>query len=114
MWLKWGGGGAALLLAAAAVVVLVQGLPGQVCGDEAYDACQEAAVEPEHEEADVLDEEGDEAEEDAGRDGDDCVGPHREDVLLQTDEVDDDRAENEPGQKHDCLEAPANSITISL
>ena len=64
-------------------------------------------MEAQHEESDVLDEEGDEAEEDAGRDGDDCVGPHREDVLFQTDQVDHDRAKNETRQEHDGFEAPA-------
>jgi hypothetical protein len=42
-------------------------------------------VEAEHEEADVLHEEGDEAEEDPGADGNQHVAPHGKHVLLQAD-----------------------------
>ena len=37
-------------------------------------------------------------------DCDECVAPHGEDVLLDADQVDDDRGEDEPSEEHDRLE----------
>ena len=58
-----------------------------------------------HEKAHVLHQEGDEAEEDPGADGDESVGPHGQDVLLQADQVDDQGPEDETRQEHGSFEA---------
>jgi hypothetical protein len=45
----------------------------------------------------------DESEEDSGANGDQRVGPHRQDVFLETNQVNENRPENETRQEHDRL-----------
>ncbi len=37
-----------------------------------------------------------------------CVAPYWQHCLLQADEIDDDRGEDETGEEHDRLETSAN------
>ena len=61
-------------------------------------------MEPEHEESDILDQHGDEAEQEAGRHGNGSVAPLWQHLLLHADQVDHDGPEDEPVQKHDRFE----------
>ena len=61
-------------------------------------------MEAKHEEAHVLHQEGDETEKDAGADCDQGIGPHWQNVLLQANQVDHKRPEDESGEKHGSFE----------
>lgn len=72
--------------------------------DEDDDGREEAHVDAGHEEADDLDEHGDEAAEEADGQGDAGVGSGRQRALLLADQERDDGRQDETHEEHDSLE----------
>ena len=62
-------------------------------------------MEAEHEEPDILHQHGDQPEQQPGGHGDGGVAPLRQHLLLDTDQVDHDGAEDEAIEEHEGLEA---------
>ena len=72
--------------------------------DERSDPEKKPEVEPGHEESHVLHQHGDESAEEAGRQSHSDFALQGEQLLLQTDQVGEHRAEDEAGQEHSRFE----------